>query len=436
MENSKGALQHLWAAIQLFKTLEADSSGPDLENLVPVYEVLLRLDFLALKLLPYSASSFTRCSDLAMMELPFWNRQPGKFSSIAQSDAIATERHRLMQLVCGHNKLSRVIWGCWYPTSERPSRAELMGFYNEMLLWKATSPATFMSYPVAHYASSLAEFAKLPMPPEPLKFISSEAAINAIMFNGYMGCTLAMISTTDEDPISREMEAFNLAYENICISAGLIHEDNERSSNNYMACDTLDMGISVFLYHGVRRCFSVEWQQWCLSALRVIGREGLSNAHALANTLEIMSLMEPNLPQNQWIDGSVHLEKSPLGSIRDRLIPLLMPPVNNNEFLAYFLRYGITEEYSDERHIRIVGRATWQQDDSGVIQSIEVNTYDSSDKRANALPDESGNMTIFASWRQSVEQGWHGFLSADEIAVQDSEFSDRNHNIIPKVEIV
>jgi hypothetical protein len=417
MDNSKGALRHLWAAIQVLNISETQLSAPELANLVPIYEAILRLDFLALKLLPYAASSFSRCSDRAIMEVPFWNRQPSNFSGIAQPDAIATERHRLMQLICGHNKLNRVIWGCWYPSHERPTRGELISFYNEMLLWKATSLATFAGYTGTYQVSSIAEFDALLIPPPPLLLVSSEAAVNAIMFNGYLGCALSMISTTDEDPIAREIEAFNLVYENLCISAGLIYGDDGQASSNYMSCDTLDMGISIFLYHGARRCFSSQWQQWTLAALHAIGREGLSNAHASANTLEIMLQIESILPLNPWAQNSYDLEISPLGSIRDRLIPLLMPRGEEDQFLAYFLTYGATEAESDERHVRIVGRATWKQDTSGNIRSLEIDTYNSKDTKANSLPDDAGNMTIFSSWRQSVERGWHGFLTAEEVAL-------------------
>lgn len=412
MENSKGALRHLWTAIQVLRRSEAQLSPIDLANMAPVYEVILRLDFLAQKLLPYAGSSFSRCSDLALMELPFWSRQHSEFPAITQPDSITTERHRLIQLVCGHNKLSRVVWGGWCPTSERPSRDELMGFYSEMLLWKATSPATFTSCPDLESinASSLAEFATLPIPPQPLQLASSEAAVNIITFNAYLGCALAMISSTEEDSIAREIEAFNLVYQNLCISAGLVYKDNGQALINYKPCDALDMGISMFLYHGARRCFSLDWQQWTMAALRSIGREGLSNAHASANTLEIMCTMETTSPQNLSTESSIPPTKSPLGSIRDRLVPVLMPRADDNQFLAYFLRYGATDADSDERIVRIVGRATWKQDESGTMQSLEVNTYHSADARAISFPDEWGTK-LFSSWRQSVEHGWHGFLS-------------------------
>ena len=409
MENSKGALRHLWAAIQVFRKSEAQFSAIGTANMIPIHEVILRFDFLAQSLLPHASSSFSRCSDLAFMEVPFWNRQPSQFSALVQSDCITTERHRLIQLVCGHNKLSRVLWGCWCPTSERPSHGELIGYYSEMLLWKATSPATFASYPHLEgvHASSITDFDTLPMPPQPLRLTSSEAAVNIVMFNGYLACALAMISTTDEDPIAREIEAFNLVYQNLCISAGLVDYDNGKAPSRYKPCDALDTGISAYLYHGARLCFSSDWQKWTISTLHSIGREGLSNAHASANTLEIMYQIATTS-----LERSISPAKPKLGSIRERLFPLLMPRGEDGQFRAYFHRYGATEADSGEGIVRIVGRATWKQDESGTMQGLEVDPYRSTDARAMpSLPDEISTMNVLSSWRQTVEHGWHGFLS-------------------------
>jgi hypothetical protein len=170
--------------------------------MVPVYDSMLNLDFLAQQLVPYASSSFLRCSNVAMMVSPFWNRPSPKFSEISQPDCIATEYYRLIQLLSGHNKFKRVFWGCWCRTSERPSRDELMGFYSEMLLWKANSPATFTSCDGldAIKALDFTAVERLPMPPPALHFSSSRAAQTVAMYNGYLGSALEMISTTDQDP--------------------------------------------------------------------------------------------------------------------------------------------------------------------------------------------------------------------------------------------
>jgi hypothetical protein len=420
MASSKPALRHLYAAIQVLRRSEPQLSPTDLINMVPIYDVILRFDFLALKLVPYASSSFSRCSTLAFMELPFWSRQPDDFSTsprqgdgrlLPRSSTITTERHRLIQLVSGHNKFSRVVWGPWYPTSERPSRDELIGFYSEMQLWKATSPETFascLSDPDSLHASTIEEGKLLPIPPQPLHFTSAEAAVNMIMYNGYLGCALAMLSTTDPDPLARDIEVFNSVYQNLRISSGLLyrHEGQGTDEYEYRPCDSIDMGISLFLYHGARRCFSADWQKWTIAALHTIGQEGLSNAHSLANTLEIMAPLEKVLPQNVLSEDSILATKSPLGHIRDRLVPIVTPKSDEGVYLAYFLRYGATEEDSDESIIRLVGQASWMQDDEGNMLGLEIDTA----VGGIASPGNAGNMNIFEAWREKVEVGWHGFV--------------------------
>ena len=417
MESSKPAFRHLYAAIQFLRHSEPQLSPPDLINMVPIYDVILRFDFLAVKLVPYASSSFSRCPTLAYRELPSWSRQPNDFSpSFRQEDlrlfpnssTITTERHRLIQLVSGHNKFSRVIWGPWYPTSERPSRDELMGFHYDMLLWKASSPQTFASCVSdldSQRASTIEEVDLLPMPPQPLSFTSAEAAVNIVMYNGFLGCALAMLSTTDPDPLVREIESFNSVYQNLRICSGLLYkcEGQETDEYAYRPCDSLDMGISMFLYHGARRSFSTDWQEWTITALHSIGREGLSNAHAFANTLEIMAPLESVSPQNILSKNSMSATKSPLGHICDRLIPVVIPKGEEGGYLAYFLRYGATEEDNDESLIRIVGLASWRQDDEGNVLGLGIDPA----VRGITSQDEQGNMHTIEAWREKVEVGWH-----------------------------
>ena len=417
MESSQPAFRHLYAAIQVLRRSESQFSPTDLINMVPIYDVILRLDFLAMKLIPYASSSFSRCPTLAYNKLPSLSRQSSDFSLaskqgdrrlIPMSSTITTERHRLIQLVSGHNKLSRVIWGPWYPINERPSRDELMTFYSDMLLWKASSPQTFAScltHLDSERASTIEDFALLPMPPQPLSFTSAEAAVNIIMYNGFLGCAMAMLSTTDADPSAREIESFNSVYQNLRICSSLLYQREGPGTDgyDYKPCDSLDMGISMFLYHGARRCFSAEWQQWTITALHSIGREGLSNAHAFANTLEIMAPLESVPPQQASSTNSILATMSPLGHICDRLVPVVMPKGEEGGYMAYFLRYGATEEDSDESLVRIIGLANWRQDDEGSILGLEV---DSAVKGVSNL-GKHGNMNAIEAWKEKVEVGWH-----------------------------
>ena len=71
--------------------------------------------------------------------------------------------------------------------------------------------------------------------------------------------------------------------------------------------------------------------------------------------------------------------------------------------MAYFLRYGATEEDSNESLIRIVGLASWRQDDEGNVLGLGIGPA----VRGITSQDEQGNMHTIEAWREKVEVGWH-----------------------------
>lgn len=414
MQNPKGAFRHLWAAIQLLRSTENKFSDAEVSNLVPVYDAMLRLDFSAQKLVPYARSSLWHFSGRAMMESPFWNRTSPKFSEIGETDSLASERYCLMQLICGHDRLSRVVWGCWLPAGERPTRDELLAFYSEMKLWKSNSPATLASFEVIQSTASdnlnLSTMDSLPMPPPPYYFSSKEAALNVAMYNAYMGCTLAMIALTERDPQARELEAFNLVYENLRIAAGLLER---RGDGSYKPCDSISLGCSTYLYHSARRCYSRAWQNWTIDALRSIGREGLSNGHTLANTLQILCQLEDRMRRSNLIQPQSIRESSSLGTIRDRLIPLLVPHGEEDKVLAFFLRYGNSQVDRDEQAMQVVAKATWKETPDGKLHSMKLVAYESSIAEGHDISERPEALELFHSWRDEVERGWHGYLTKE-----------------------
>ena len=387
----------------------------ELATLEPIYDLISRFDFLAMKLVPYASSSFFRSPTLAFSETAFGPRHPNDFSISsplggrclsASSSTITTERHSLIQLVSSHNKLSRVVWSAWYPANERPSRDELLGYYSDLLSWKDTSSKTVascVSDPDSMFASTLEEVNLLPIPPHPLSFTSAEAAVNMIMFNGFLGCALAALSTTDFDPLAREIESFNSIYQILRISSGLLSERTKHGlvDHGYRPCESLDVGISMFLYQGARRCFSLNWQRWIVTALHSIGREGLLNAHSFANALEIMAPL-----QRVVLEASNVAKKSPLGHLNDRLIPVVLPRGEKGEYVAYFLRYGVTKNDSDEDFIRVVGMASWRQDDLGNMLELQS---EAAVKKISSQ-HEQGNINVIELWKEKVEVGWHGLV--------------------------
>ncbi|KAE9373812.1 hypothetical protein N431DRAFT_504371 [Stipitochalara longipes BDJ] len=412
MENPKGALRHLWAAIQLLRRSEESLSDAEISNMVPLYDAMLRLDFLAQKLVPYSSSSFLRCPNQAMMTSPFWNRISPEFSGMTQLDRVATERYRLIQLICGHNKLSRVVWGSWCPANQRPSREECLGFYSEIQLWKANSPATFASCDALDIleASTSMPVESRPIPPPVCEFPSNETALNIAMYNAYLGCAVAMISATEEDPSSWDSEAFNLSYQTLSIAAGLIERKkyHEKSITPYKPCDAVSIGISIFIFQGACRCFSLAWRNWTVDALRAIGREGLSNGFTWANTIAIMGRLETG-NADQLPNATV---QSALGSLRYRVIPLLMPRGDDEYHVAFYFRERPEIEAVDDA-VHVSAKAMWKENLEGSIDSLKLEVYDSVFSGFPILQEKPEALDLFSSWRQAVAHGWHGYLGTD-----------------------
>lgn len=368
---------------------------------------MLRLDFLAQVTVPYAGSSFVIRSDQALMESPFWNRPDPVFSKNTHLDLVAAEHHRLLQLVSAHNKRTKIVWGCWFPVNEWASRERLIAFYDELCLWKATSPATFTPYDPSselehfeqnlHASSGDSTLISTFPEPQPYFFASNEAALNAAMCNIYLASAASGIATTDETPFERKMEVFDLIYQNLRIAAGLIerHKYWAKAQTPYKPCDAVSMGITTFLFQGAQRCFSRVWQKWTIDALRSIGREGLSNGHTSANAIEILMRLEAEM------DGSLKMEDDYLGSGIERLIPLLMPNDGSDFHEAFYLKHG-------EGSIQVVARASWRQESNGDMHSLKM--------EKNYKIGENGNqqlqdLDLFRSWRFEVEDGWHGFLS-------------------------
>ena len=152
-----------------------------------------------------------------------------------------------------------------------------------------------------------------------------------------------------------------------------------------------------------------------IATLRLIGPEGLSNGFTSANTLEIMFQLEANI-RLYTTEQRTNVEYSPLGCIRDRLIPLLLPPGNDGQQLAFYLRYGNEEVDSGERAIQVAAKATWKQDILGKMESLELNVYETGISGYRVLPDRPQALALFHSWRGEVDKGWHGYLPKD---VQD-----------------
>ncbi|KAL2062035.1 hypothetical protein VTL71DRAFT_6301 [Oculimacula yallundae] len=307
LENPRGTFGHLWCVIQLMRGCEKRLTEYDNDIMAPVYDAILRLDMLAQKVIPDASTSFLRFSDQPMMERPF-----------------------LYPLIT----ICRVIWGCWSPASERPSRAELWGFCSEMQLCISNSSGILESCQDLQVLQSLdpKEVSGYPIPPPAFRFICNDAALSLATANCYLGCAVAMISATDPDPEAGELEAFNLVYQTLCIATRFIGKDNKSLLKPYKPCDTVNIA-------------------------------------------------RMNKDHQERLENNAYL-----GLLRARLIPLLMPVSQDKTVLAFYLRYGQTYFDNDENAIQVVAKASWKQDMQGPMQGVSLQVYDSAISDNMGLP--------------------------------------------------
>jgi hypothetical protein len=230
------------------------------------------------------------------------------------------------------------------------------------------------------------------------------------MYNTYLGCAVVMISATEEDPTERDLEGFNFAYQTLCIAAGLMERKkyHEQIISPYKPCDAISIGISIFIFQGACRCFSLAWRNWTIDALRSIGREGLSNGFTWANTIEILGKLETGNNAYQLSDVALH---SALGSLRYRIIPLLMPRGDDDQHVAFYFRERPDDD--GKSTVQVSARATWKEDPDGSIVTCKLDVYDPVFSDFPILQDKPRALDLFSSWRRAVEHGWHGFLGSD-----------------------
>jgi hypothetical protein len=375
MGNDEAAIQHLSAAIQILQSSKKHFLELGISSMAPLYDVTFRLAALGQVMFPYS-KSFLYGPGLPSNKRPFWitelceywRIQNIKHSMGPKPNPIILDVYGLNDYVLSRYKFVRLMYGDWQ--SEAYSRDELIAFHEGLVTWKTTSRAIYAAFSNSdkNHADLSVDFPTLTLPPEPLYCVWTVGAIHLLVFNAYLSGVLARVAATDEEPINREIEVFNVVYQSLRIAAGLMKRAI-RSTDDYKFSDSLNIGVSALLFHSARLCFSVDWQLWTIAALHSIRREGLCDAHAFANTLEILCRLEQS---SSYRDSSDHI--SPLGPICDRIVPVLMPREGTGKLSAQFLRYRGTK---GERELYIVARATWKRTESGDMQDLELHTYDS-----------------------------------------------------------
>ncbi|PNP58302.1 hypothetical protein THARTR1_01817 [Trichoderma harzianum] len=383
MNHIKPAAFHLKAAGQLLGL----SLSPDLSPYPAGYEALhatiAKLDFLAQSIVPYSQPSIQKDS----LDACNYTSVPDSFSQEFGHRSISSERVELVQIISRFNHLDNIIWGPWSSKSSRPTPEALSRFQMDLLYWRANSPLTFesCSESLAILPDCGEPLDELPIPPEPLFFQSSNAAISAALYNNYMACSFSMLSN-GHDPDRNALCAFHYVYQNLRIAEGLTTATSRESEN-------IDINMSLLLYLGFRRCYFREWQTWTIQKLRRYGQQGLLDGSAFANTLENTYHLQlrAELQSNYALKPTYNTT----GLLHSRILPLLQPKDESDRWVAYYLRPTVSLDQEDIT-LCIIARAAWRQEKQGNMASVKFNFYDD-------LAVADGDVANLRDWIQSLE---------------------------------
>lgn len=355
----------------------------------------MSLDFQAQVLVPYAQTSIQDTTRKRLIESASPSNLKDEAESVIQPppevlETKCSERDELVRLISSFNKSDRIIWGPWYGSAGVSESGRILQFQEDLRAWKARSTKTFSSFVSSDDTpsppSNLSDGTppadeQFPLPPAPLTFKSSVAAMNVATYNTYMACTSSLLFHADIDPPRYKSAMCYYVYANLRIAEFLYPP---LGAQNTHPRKLVDHALLPLLYWGGRRAIPESWRQWTIAKLRQIGPQGLYPGHTFANVLDIMSQVK------------IHFEaSSPDGAGHFEMVPLLITVGADSPILeAVYLH-----EYAED-DFRIVARAMWVQDCKGGRTKEDI------DYECEAYKDVSTRVP----WRQKVEGGWHSLL--------------------------
>lgn len=396
---SVGLFRNLWAAIQVFEAHVRNQSKLDGYQIHSLLRSIVSLDFQAQVLVPYAQTSIQDITRKRLIECAPPSSIKEEAESIVQppsevSETKCSERDDLLRLISSFNKSDRIIWGPWYGSAGVSESSRILQFQEDLRAWKARSTLTFSSFVSSDDTPSPpSEFSdgtppadeQFPLPPVPLHFTSSEAAMNVATYNTYMSCTSSLLYHAEVDPVRYKSAMCYYVYANLRIAEFLYPlPDHETTHTRKL----VDHALLPLLYWGGRRTIPEPWRQWTIAKLKQIGPQGLYPGHTFANVLDIMTQVK-----------EFFLASFPNGVGHFDMVPLLVTVGADSAVLEaiYLHEFG-------EDDFRIVARATWVQDDNGDRTEEDI------DYECAAYKDVNSRVP----WRQKVEGGWHSLLYLDD----------------------
>ncbi|KAL9126970.1 MAG: hypothetical protein Q9175_007824 [Cornicularia normoerica] len=396
---SVGLFRNLWAAIQVFEAHVRNQSHLNGYQIHSLLRSIVSLDFQAQVLVPYAQTSIQDTTRKRLIESAPPGNSNDDVESVVQpppevSETKCSERDELLRLISSFNKSDRIIWGPWYGSAGVSDSSRILQFQDDLRTWKARSVKTFSSFvssddtpspPSEVSDGTTPTDEKSPLPPAPLHFTSSVAAMNVATYNTYMACTSSLLYHAEVDPVHYKSAMCYYVYANLRI-AEFLYPPNARENTHPRKL--VDHALLPLLYWGGRRAIPETWRQWTITKLKQIGPQGLYPGHTFANVLDIMSQVKTHFLAS-FPDGVGHFD----------MVPLLITVGADSPVLEAVYLHEFAEE-----DFRIVARATWAQDSKGDRSQEDI------DYNCEAYKDVKTRIP----WRQKVEGGWHSLLYLED----------------------
>lgn len=387
--------RNLWAAIQVFEAHVRNHSHLSGYQIHSLLRSIVGLDFQAQVLVPYAQTSIQDTTRKRLIESAPPCNLKDELDPVGKpppevSETKSSERDELLRLISSFNTSDKIIWGPWYGSAGVSDSSRILQFQEDLRAWKARSTKTFSCFVSSDDTQSPRSEPsdrtppadeQFPLPPSPLHFTSSVAAMNVATYNTYMACTSSLLYKAHIDPVRYKSAMCHYGYTNLRIAESLYPPSDQESSTPRKL---VDHALLPLLYWGGRRAIPDTWREWTIKKLKQIGQQGLYPGHTFANVLDIMTQVKVHF-QASFPDGAGHFD----------MVPLLVTVGADSLVLeAVYLH-----EYAED-DFRIVASATWLQDGKG----------DRSEEHIDYECEAYKDVNTKVPWRQKVEGGWHSLL--------------------------
>lgn len=243
----------------------------------------------------------------------------------------------LLDFLSNNPEIEELIWNPLTPYQRSVSPDKIYAFQAELRDWKNSHSHILPEFELEHKISTLVDFSwnvidELAIPPRLSPPISPQMTIIAALYNFYMARTMWALSLAELDPERYEVYSHLYFYEVMQLVASLTQGSGSSKGQitNYIARETLGIGLIPILYFTGQCSPKPSWLKWTMEKLNQIGQEGIFRGRDFAKSLNGLFTFE----MCNSIESPLLLDRFP--SPAARVIVALIPAEDGRRFAAYY----------------------------------------------------------------------------------------------------